>query len=325
MTSDTPWTPTDPAGERRAAERPGAPGSSGAAENLGAAEHRRPADAPVGPSRAGSRAEIGVIGGSGLYSFLEDYETVELQTPFGPPSAPLVIGEVGDRSVAFLPRHGVDHRFPPHRVNYRANLWALRSLGVRQVLAPCAVGSLRAEHGPGTFVVPDQVVDRTWGRAHTFYGVEGPVVHVGFADPFCPRGRVAAVDAVRARGHDLADSGTLVVINGPRFSSRAESQMHQQAGFTIVGMTTMPEAALARELALCFTTVAMVTDHDAGVEGGAGVSHDEVLRVFAANVTHLAQVLRDAIAALPSLEDDATAACACRRSLDGLHLPFALP
>lgn len=279
----------------------------------------------TGPSSAGWRAEIGVIGGSGLYSFLEDHETVELETPFGPPSAPLVIGDVAGRSVAFLPRHGVDHRFPPHRVNYRANLWALRSVGVRQVLSPCAVGSLRAEHGPGTLVVPDQVVDRTWGRAHTFYGVEGPVVHVGFADPYCPRGRAAAIDSVRVGGHDLADSGTLVVVNGPRFSSRAESRMHQQAGFTIVGMTTMPEAALARELALCFTTVAMVTDHDSGVEGGESVTHEEVLRVFASNVTRLSQVLRDAIAALPPLEDDDAAACVCRHSLDGLELPFSLP
>jgi 5'-methylthioadenosine phosphorylase len=279
----------------------------------------------TGPSSAGWRAEIGVIGGSGLYSFLDDHETVELETPFGPPSAPLVIGHVAGRSVAFLPRHGLDHRFPPHRVNYRANLWALRSVGVRQVLAPCAVGSLLPEHGPGTFVVPDQVVDRTWGRAHTYYGVEGPVVHVGFADPYCPRGRAAAIDSARAGGHDLADSGTLVVVNGPRFSSRAESRMHQQAGFTIVGMTTMPEAALARELALCFTTVAMVTDHDSGVEGGEPVTHEEVLRVFASNVTRLSQVLRDAIAALPPLEDDDAAACGCRRSLDGLELPFPLP
>jgi 5'-methylthioadenosine phosphorylase len=306
MTSETPSTPPGPTHHAHKV------GDTGAA-------------AGSAPSKAGWRAEIGVIGGSGLYSFLEDYETVELTTPFGPPTAPLVIGEVSGRSVAFLPRHGVNHQFPPHRVNYRANLWALRSLGVRQVLAPCAVGSLLPEHGPGTFVVPDQIVDRTWGRAHTYYGVDGPVVHVGFADPYCPHGRAAAIDAVRARGHDLADSGTLVVINGPRFSSRAESRTHQQAGFGIVGMTTMPEAALARELALCFTTVAMVTDHDAGVEGGAAVSHDEVLRVFATNVTHLTKVLQDAIAALPPLEADDAASCACRRSLDGLELPFPLP
>lgn len=195
----------------------------------------------------GPRAEIGVIGGSGLYEFLDDYETVDVETPFGSPSDPLVIGEVEGRSVAFVARHGKDHRFAPHRVNYRANLWALRAVGVRQILSPCAVGSLRPEHGPGTIVVPDQVVDRTWGRAHTIYEAEGPVVHVGFADPYCPNGRQVAVDAARLSALEVVTDGTLVVVNGPRFSSRAESLMHQQAGFGIVGMTTMPEAALARE------------------------------------------------------------------------------
>src|SRR4051812_131287 len=222
---------------------------------------------------AGPRAEIGVIGGSGPYEFLEDHETVDVETPFGRPSDPLVVGEVGGRSVAFVARHGKGHRFPPHRVNYRANLWALRAVGVRQILSPCAVGSLKPEHGPGTIVVPDQVVDRTWGRAHTLYDGEGPVVHVGFADPYCPNGRRVAIDAARRSRLQVVPDGTLVVVNGPRFSSRAESHMHQQAGFGVVGMTTMPEAALARELAMCFTTIAMVTDHDAGVEGGDPVTH----------------------------------------------------
>lgn len=273
----------------------------------------------------GTRAEIGVIGGSGLYDFLPDYETVSADTPFGTPSDPLVVGEVDGRSVAFVPRHGKGHRFAPHRVNYRANLWALRAVGVRQVLSPCAVGSLRAENGPGTIVVPDQVVDRTWGREHTIYEAEGPVVHVGFAEPYCPNGRRAAVDAARLAGFDTMSDGTLVVINGPRFSSRAESLMHQQAGWSVVGMTTMPEAGLARELALCFTTIAMVTDLDAGVEGGESVTHEEVLRVFGSNVDRLKGVLRDAIGQLPAHEEDAEATCPCRRSLDGLELPLTLP
>lgn len=270
-------------------------------------------------------AEIGVIGGSGLYDFLDDYETVEVDTPFGAPSDPLVIGEVEGRSVAFLGRHGKDHRFPPHRINYRANLWALRAVGARQILSPCAVGSLQAEHGPGTVVVPDQIIDRTWGRSHTYYDGDGPVVHVSFADPYCPNGRAVAVDAARLSGLEVVGDGTLVVINGPRFSTRAESVMHQQAGGRIVGMTTMPEAALARELALCFTTIALVTDLDAGVDGGEAVTHDEVLTVFASNVERLKGVLRDAIGQLPAHEDDATATCSCRRSLDGLKLPFTLP
>src|SRR6478736_6627954 len=276
------------------------------------------------PSPSG-RAEIGVIGGSGLYEFLDDYETVDVETPFGRPSDPLVLGEVEGRSVAFVARHGKGHRFAPHRVNYRANLWALRAVGVRQILSPCAVGSLKPEHGPGTIVVPDQVVDRTWGRAHTIYEAEGPVVHVGFADPFCPDGRQVAIDAARLSELQVVPDGTLVVVNGPRFSSRAESLMHQRAGFGIVGMTTMPEAAIARELAMCFTTIALVTDHDAGVQGGEAVTHDEVLAVFARNVDGLRSVLRTALAAMPPDEPDDIATCACRRALDGIALPMQLP
>ena len=223
------------------------------------------------------------------------------------------------------PRSLRDHRFPPHRVNYRANLWALRSVGVRQVLAPCAVGSLRPEHGPGTIVVPDQVVDRTWGRDHTVYDGVGRVVHVGFAEPYCPRGRRVAVNAGRAAGQSVVEAGTLVVINGPRFSSRAESLWHQQAGWAVVGMTGMPEASIARELAMCFTTIALVTDRDAGVGGGEAVTHAEVLRVFARSIDGLKAILRSAVALMPAAEDDASATCSCRRSLDGLTLPITLP
>jgi 5'-methylthioadenosine phosphorylase len=272
-----------------------------------------------------ARAEIGVIGGSGFYEFLTDSERISIATPFGDPSDDLVIGDLQGRRVAFLARHGQGHRFPPHRVNYRANLWALRSVGVRQVLAPCAVGSLRPEHGPGTIVVPDQVVDRTWGREHTIYDGIGPVVHVGFSDPYCPRGRVVVINAGRAASNNMVDAGTLVVVNGPRFSSRAESIWHQQAGWTVVGMTGMPEASIARELAMCFTTIALVTDHDAGVDVGEAVTHEEVLKVFARNLDGLKSVLRSAIVAMPVAEDDAGATCPCRRSLDGLRLPIALP
>jgi 5'-methylthioadenosine phosphorylase len=271
------------------------------------------------------RADLGLIGGSGFYEFFDRAERVSVATPFGQPSDDLVIGEVEGRRVAFIARHGQGHRFAPHRVNYRANLWALRSVGVRQVLSPCAVGSLRPELGPGTIVVPDQVVDRTWGRAHTVYAAEGPVVHVAFADPYCARGRAVAVEAVSAAGKSVAADGTLVVINGPRFSSRAESLWHQRAGWSIVGMTAMPEAAIARELAMCFTTIALVTDHDAGVDGAGAVTHEEVLEVFAQNVEGLKTVLRSALAAMPPAESDDQATCACRRALDGITVPFALP
>jgi 5'-methylthioadenosine phosphorylase len=269
----------------------------------------------------GPRAEVGVIGGSGLYSLLEAAESVEVDTPFGSPSDALTIGTVGDRRVAFLPRHGRNHRFPPHLVNYRANIWALRAVGVRQVIGPCAVGSLKAENDAGTIVVPDQFVDRTWGRAHTFYDAIGPVVHVGFADPYCPNGRRVAVEAARARDLTPVDGGTLVVINGPRFSTRAESLWHQSQGWTVVGMTGSTEAALARELALCYTAISLVTDLDAGLEHGEGVTHDEVLRVFAANMEKVRALLLDVVTALP----DRAADCTCRHVLDGLTLPFELP
>jgi 5'-methylthioadenosine phosphorylase len=267
-----------------------------------------------------SLADIGVIGGSGFYSWIDKGREVPVDTPFGRPSDPAVVGEVAGRRVAFIPRHGADHRFPPHRVNYRANLWALRSLGVRQVLGPCAVGSMHAELGPGQLVVPDQVIDRTWGRPHTVYDAEGPVVHVSFADPYCPRGRRQVRTVATSAQWPTRDGGTLVVVNGPRFSSRAESRWHAAASADVVGMTGMPEAAIARELAMCYTSVCVVTDLDAGVQDGGGVTHAEVLTVFAASVDRLKSLLVDVVGGLPADDD-----CACRRALDGLRLPFALP
>jgi 5'-methylthioadenosine phosphorylase len=265
------------------------------------------------------QASIGVIGGTGFYEFLDRAREVRVETPFGPPSDPLVIGELAGRQVAFIPRHGRDHRFPPHQIPYRANLWALRSVGVRQVVAPSAVGSLTADLGPGALVVPDQLVDRTRGRAHTIYDVGG-AVHVGFADPYCPAGRSVAVAAARAAGWAPASSGTLVVIDGPRFSTRAESRWYAAQGWTIIGMTGQPEAGLARELALCYTPVALVTDTDAGVEEGEGVTHDEVLAIFGANVGRLRELITAVVAGLPEDRD-----CPCPHALDGIKLPITLP
>lgn len=261
------------------------------------------------------RAEIGVIGGSGFYAFLDGANPVTVPTPYGPTSSPVVIGEVGGRSVAFLARHGTDHQFPPHRVPYRANIWALREVGVQQILAPCAVGSLRPELGPGTLVVPDQLVDRTSGRVQTFY--DTAAVHVGFADPYCPAGRRAVLAAAGQAGRTAVDGGTMVVVEGPRFSTRAESRWHAAQGWALVNMTGHPEAVLARELALCYTAVALVTDFDAGVDGeGAAVSQHEVFGVFAEHVARLRDLLATVVPALP-----ARRGCRCAGALDGLPVP----
>ena len=271
----------------------------------------------AGNARA-DRADVGVLGGSGLYALLEGTHEVSVSTPFGDPSDPVVIGIIGDRSVAFIPRHGRDHRHPPHRINYRANLWALRALGVRQVLAPCAVGSLRADLGPGAVVIPDQLVDRTTGRMQSFFD-EG-ACHVPFADPYCPVGRATARDAATRAGVRPADGGTMVVVEGPRFSTRAESQWFAAQGWSLVNMTGHPEAALARELALCYTCVALVTDHDAGIGEGSGVTQDEVFELFAQHVDKLRDIVVSAAGALP-LERS----CPCPSALNGLRPTFTLP
>lgn len=273
---------------------------------------------PFSRSATPLRAEVGVIGGTGLYEFLDDAQQIAVDTPYGPPSDPLVIGEVAGRSVAFIPRHGRGHRFPPHRIPYRANLWALRAAGVRQVLAPSAVGSLTPSYGPGTLAVPDQLVDRTTSRIQTYYD-GSPAVHVQFADPYCPAGRAAAIAAAQAAGWEPVPSGTLAVIEGPRFSTRAESRWYAAQGWTLVGMTGHPEAVLARELALCYTTITLVTDTDAGAEEGEGVTQDEVFAVFADNIGRLRDVLFGAIERLPSERS-----CPCPHALDGLPLPAEL-
>ncbi|WP_329007428.1 S-methyl-5'-thioadenosine phosphorylase [Micromonospora rifamycinica] len=263
-------------------------------------------------------AEIAVIGGSGLYALLDDATEHQVETPYGDPSDVLTIASVGGRPVAFLPRHGRDHRHPPHRIPYRANMWALRALGVRQVLAPCAVGGLRPDLGPGTFVVPDQLVDRTSGRVQTYY--DQGAVHVAFGDPYCPVGRRALLDAAGGRDVPAVDGGTVVVVEGPRFSTRAESRWYASMGGTVVNMTGHPEAVLARELALCYTSIALVTDLDAGVEAGESVTQEEVFRVFGENTDRLRGVLLDAVAALPTDRD-----CPCGHALDGIRTPFPLP
>lgn len=258
-----------------------------------------------------SRADIGVFGGSGFYSFLENTETVDIDTPFGKPSAPPVIGEVGGKRVAFIPRHGRKHEFPPHKVPYRANLWTMKELGVERVLGPNACGSLAAHVKPGDFVICDQLVDRTRERPNTFY--DGPVTtHVSFADPYCPAMRAVAIAEGRRIGIPLHETGTVVVIEGPRFSTRAESSWFSSAGWEVINMTQYPEALLARELELCYANISLITDYDVGVEGVPPVTHEEVVRVFEQNNSRLRELLFGIIPALPDER-----ACPCATALDG--------
>ena len=270
----------------------------------------------VGLGAALPAADIGVFGGTAFYSFLDDVEEVAVQTPFGAPSAPVAVGTIAGRRVAFLPRHGPGHAIPAHLVNYRANLWALRRLGVRRLLGPCSVGSLQRHVQPGDIVVCDQLVDRTSGRADTFF--DGPLpAHVSFADPYCPElGRVA-VDAARAEGVSVHEGGTVVVIQGPRFSTRAESRWFSSAGWEVVNMTQYPEAALARELGVCYSGLALVTDYDAGVERAEAVTMETVFRVLAENIERVKGVLLRAIPAVP-----AERSCGCAA---GAMDPGSLP
>ena len=269
---------------------------------------------------------MAVIGGSGFSAFLADVDQVEIDTPYGAPSGPIAVGDVDGHSVAFLARHGSGHRHPAHQINYRANLWALRSLGVRRVLAPCAVGSLRADLGPGTLVVPDQLVDRTSGRVQTYF--DTGAVHVAFADPYCADLRRRVLDAAGnwaddpAGGH-VVDGGAMVVIQGPRFSTRAESRWYAAQGWTLVNMTGHPEAVLARELGLCYAALALVTDFDAGVDAVTAVDQATVFEVFAANIDRLKNLLTRAV---PTLQAQGVASdCSCASVHAGMTLPFELP
>jgi 5'-methylthioadenosine phosphorylase len=255
-----------------------------------------------------------VFGGSGFYSFLEGIEEIDVETPYGPPSAPVAVGEVAGRRTAFIPRHGAKHEFPPHRIPYRANLWAFKELGVTRVLGPCAVGSLKAETEPGHFVICDQLVDRTTGREDTYY--DGPVTtHISFADPYCPTTREVAIREGKALGLPVHERGTVVVVQGPRFSTRAESSWYQSQGWDAINMTQYPEAALARELELCYANISLVTDYDVGVGDRPSVSHEEVIRVFNEYNARLREMLFRIIPAIPAQRD-----CPCATALEGARL-----
>ncbi len=262
-------------------------------------------------------AEIGVFGGSGFYEWFADAKTVTVETPYGPPSAAISVADVGGRRVAFVPRHGPRHTIPAPFVNYRANVWAMHELGVRRIIGPSAVGSLQPDLHPGDLVICDQFIDRTSGRSDTYY--HGPeVVHISAADPYCPElralaGRVASEQALRFR-----PTGTVVVVQGPRFSTRAESRWYGRMGWDIVGMTQYPEVILARELEMCYLNLSLITDYDAGLEGAPEVSavqaHD-VMRVLAANIARVRDLLATLIPMIPI-----TPSCNCQRSLEGARM-----
>jgi 5'-methylthioadenosine phosphorylase len=236
-------------------------------------------------------ADIGIFGGSGFYKLLKDAEERWVETPYGSPSDTVVIGELGGKRVAFLPRHGSKHLYPPHKINYRANMWAMKSLGVTRIISPCAAGSLQKHVAPGHFVVCDQYVDRTSGRTDTFY--DGPIsTHVSAADPYCPEMRALAIQAGKDSGINMHDKGTVVVIQGPRFSSKAESRWFSGQGWEVINMTQYPEAHLARELEMCVVNVSLITDYDSGLVGDVDpVSHSEVIKVFNDNLAKLQTLL----------------------------------
>jgi 5'-methylthioadenosine phosphorylase len=256
------------------------------------------------------QAEIGVFGGSGFYSLLDDVREVKVDTPYGAPSDSFFLATVAGRAVAFLPRHGRRHTIPPHRINYRANVWAMRSLGVKAVISPCAAGSLQLRVKPGDFVVSDQFVDRTRNRVDTFY--DGPIVtHLSSADTYDPVLRELAVQTIKDHGIEVHDGGTVVVISGPRFSTKAESKWFSDAGWEVINMTQYPEAWLCRELGMAVVNIALITDYDAGVhEGTEAVDARSVLEVFAQNAERIQQVVLDLIGRFPTDLDALGAAAA---------------
>lgn len=262
-------------------------------------------------------AEIGIFGGSGFYELLDDAQEVFLDTPYGKPSDATMVGQIGGRAVAFLPRHGRHHSFAPADVNYRANLWAMHELGVTQVIGPCACGSLRLDVAPGDFVISDQVVDRTWGRHDTFFDKDSnrPVTHISFAQPYCPEMRRVAIETSGLLDLPVHDHGTIVAIQGPRFSTMAESEWYASQGWSTVNMTQYPECYLARELEMCYVNIAMVTDYDAGCGEHVAVTNDMVLKVFNDNIHKLKSLIFEMIPRLPS-----DRLCACKDARGGAEM-----
>jgi len=255
---------------------------------------------------------IGVIGGSGLYEMagLESVERHRVSTPFGEPSDEYVSGELGGARLLFLPRHGRGHRLLPSELNYRANIFGMKMLGAEWVIGIAAVGSLREAIEPGHLVVPDQLIDRTFRRPSTFFG-NGIVAHVGFADPFCSILGKALLEASRKAGAVVHAGGTYLCMEGPQFSTRAESNLYRQWGADIIGMTNLQEAKLAREAEICFATLALATDYDCWHETEADVVIGDILRILSDNVAMAQKVIADAVGRIPDERS-----CGCARALE---------
>lgn len=256
-------------------------------------------------------ADIAIIGGSGVYdaSMLDNVQEVEVDTPFGKPSDAITVGSFGETSIAFLPRHGKGHRISPSRLNSRANILALKKLGVKRIISASAVGSLKLEHKPLDIVIPDQIFDRTRIRESTFFE-EGIVVHIGLADPFCPVMSSLLSGVTGELGYNVHEKGTYVCMEGPQFSTRAESRVYQKLGFDIIGMTALPEAKLAREAEICYSMIATVTDYDVWHEDD--VTIETVLSNVAKNEEAVRSIIREAIPRMPKERN-----CACAGALAG--------
>ena len=282
---------------------------------------------PLSASQKGpetlAQAEIGIIGGSGLYSMpgFTQVREERVETPFGSPSDAFVLGELAGRSVAFLARHGRGHRILPSELNFRANIYAFKKLGVERIVSVSAVGSLKEEHQPTDFVIPDQFIDRTFHRISSFFG-EGIVGHVAFGDPVCATVAKAAVEACAAVGVVGKPGGTYVCMEGPQFSTRAESNLYRSWGADVIGMTNLQEAKLAREAEICYATVAMVTDYDCWREGHDAVTIEQIVAVLNQNAENAAKVVKSAVAALPR---ERTCACRSAAQYAVLTAPDTIP
>lgn len=261
-----------------------------------------------------SKAEIGIIGGSGFYDLAVGLKEIKIETPYGPPSDKIGLGKIAGRKVAFLPRHNKSHDVPPHQINYRANVWALKSLGVSRILTSHAVGSLQKEIKPGDFVILDQFIDRTKGRKDTFY--DGQITtHISTAFPYCPQLRKLAIRMTRKMKLPLHEKGTVVVIQGPRFSTAAESTWFTKMGWETINMTEYPEIVLAREKEMCYCAIAIATDYDAGLTASKEVkpvSVEQIVKTFQANIVKAKKIMLKMIENWPR-----RAACECQNVLDG--------